>query len=213
MSCVFGQRAPFPVTAQTVLSPQALAEKLIYILAGIFWLCRCPGKGQPHGGQALGLLPRSHRAPPLPLCDTIGWALPAGGAVAIKGLQAQHSHPEGLRRWRLGCRRGSGHRLLRGHGCTGTAGGQAVCVDLWLSPALFSGNVCFKFSARSKLNSLHALLAVLLPHQPCGGAEEGLAPPSHLRQAAEVGLSLGSPTSASVCRDLTEELLGCIEIK
>lgn len=42
MSCVFGQRAPFPVTAQTVLSPQALAEKLIYILAGIFWLCRCP---------------------------------------------------------------------------------------------------------------------------------------------------------------------------
>lgn len=46
-----------------------------------------PREGQPHGGRALGLLPCSHRAPPFPLCDTIGWGLPAGGAFGIKGLQ------------------------------------------------------------------------------------------------------------------------------
>ena len=62
-----------------------------------------PGEGQPHGGRALGLLPHRHRALPLQLCDLIGWVLPAGGAVGIKGLWAWHSYPEGLRRWLLGC--------------------------------------------------------------------------------------------------------------
>lgn len=40
--CLFGQNVPFPVTAQTVLFPQVLAEKLIPILGVIFWLCGRP---------------------------------------------------------------------------------------------------------------------------------------------------------------------------